>query len=202
MKIKICGITNRADAQAAVRLGADALGFVMADSPRRVSAETVREIAGHLPPFVFKVGVFVNAPLSHLRKVRDYCGLDLVQLHGDEDDEYIRALGPGVIKAVRVKGGSLPRLPRAAVLLDAYDPKMRGGTGKKCDWQLASRLARERLLILAGGLGPENVAEAIKQVKPYAVDVSSGVEMEPGRKDHGKIADFIHSARSALDAAI
>ncbi len=201
MKIKICGITNLIDANAAVYLGADALGFVFAESPRRISPEKAREITNQLPPFISKVGVFVNAPLTHLRRIRDYCGLDAVQLHGEEDAEYIKALGPGVIKALRLNGKPISELPEAALLLDAYDPTLRGGTGKQCDWLRARELARQRLVILAGGLGPENVAQAIDQVKPYAVDVSSGVEREPGRKDHDKIANFIKNARSAAGAA-
>jgi phosphoribosylanthranilate isomerase len=201
MRIKICGITNFEDAKAAVGFGADALGFVFAESPRRISPEDARLIANRLPPFVAKVGVFVNAPLTHLRRIRDYCGLDAVQLHGEEDSNYIRSVGPGVIKALRLSGKPLEALPEATLLLDAYDPKLRGGTGKQCDWQLAREIARDRLVVLAGGLGPANVAQAIQQVKPYAVDVSSGVEKEPGRKDHGKIATFIDNARNAANAA-
>jgi phosphoribosylanthranilate isomerase len=182
-------------------LGADALGFVFAESSRRISPEEARSITSQLPPFVAKVGVFVNSPLTHLRRIRDYCGLDAVQLHGEEDADYIQALGPGVIKALRLNGKPLGELPKAALLLDAYDPKLRGGTGKICDWHAAKKLARSRLVILAGGLGPENVAQAIEQVKPYAVDVSSGVESEPGRKDHDKIASFIKSARNAASSA-
>jgi phosphoribosylanthranilate isomerase len=201
MRIKICGITNFEDAKAAVDFGADALGFVFAESPRRISPEEVRLIANRLPPFIAKVGVFVNAPLTHLRRIRDYCGLDAVQLHGEEDFNYIRSVGPGVIKALRLNGKPLEALPEATLLLDAYDPKLRGGTGKQCDWQRAKEIARERLIVLAGGLGPSNVVQAIKQVRPYAVDVSSGVEKEPGRKDHDKIASFINNARDAARTA-
>lgn len=201
MRIKICGITNLEDARAAVDLGADALGFVFAESERRISPEKARDITNQLPPFVAKVGVFVNAPLTHLRRIRDYCGLDAVQLHGEEDADYIQALGPGVIKALRLNGKPLDELPDAALLLDAYDPQLRGGTGKLCDWSAAKELAKTRLVILAGGLGPDNVAQAIEQVKPYAVDVSSGVEIEPGRKDHDKIASFIKNARNAASSA-
>ena len=201
MRIKICGITNLEDAKAAVHLGADALGFVFAESPRRISPEKARQITNQLPPFVAKVGVFVNAPLTHLRRVRDYCGLDAVQLHGEESADYIMSLGPGVIKALRLNGKPLGELPKAALLLDAYDPRLRGGTGKLCDWRRAQEIARERLVILAGGLDPGNVAQAINQIKPYAVDVSSGVESEPGRKDHGKIASFISNARNVASTA-
>ncbi len=201
MRIKICGITNLEDAKAAVHFGADALGFVFAESPRRISPEKARQITNQLPPFVAKVGVFVNAPMTHLRRVRDYCGLDAVQLHGEEGADYIKSLGPSVIKALRLNGKPLGELPNAALLLDAYDPKLRGGTGKQCDWQRAQEIARDRLVILAGGLGPGNVVQAINQVKPYAVDVSSGVEREPGRKDHGKIASFINNARTAASTA-
>jgi phosphoribosylanthranilate isomerase len=201
VRIKICGITNLEDARAAVDLGADALGFVFAESPRRISPEEARNITNQLPPFVAKVGVFVNAPLTHLRRVRDYCGLDAVQLHGEEDADYIQALGPSVIKALRLNGKPPAELPKAVLLLDAHDPKLRGGTGKLCDWKLASELAQSRLVILAGGLGPNNVEQAIRQVKPYAVDVSSGVEKKPGRKDHDKIASFIDNARSAASSS-
>jgi len=201
MRIKICGITSLEDAKAVVHLGADALGFVFAESARRISPEEARSIVNQLPPFVAKVGVFVNAPLTHLRRIRDYCGLDAVQLHGEEDADYIQTLGPGVIKALRLNGKPLGELPKSTLLVDAYDPKLRGGTGKQCDWQLASELAQSRLVILAGGLSPDNVAQAINKVNPYAVDVSSGVEREPGRKDHDKIASFINNARNAASIA-
>ncbi|MCF8042117.1 MAG: phosphoribosylanthranilate isomerase [Desulfarculaceae bacterium] len=197
-RIKICGITNLDDALAACRLGADALGFVLAPSSRQVSPEQARDIIAALPPLVNTVGVFVDAPLVEVSELRRYCGLDWVQLHGDEDEDYAAALGRRVIKALRV---SPERLPDAAVysscslLLDTYHPQAVGGTGQSFDWGLACGVSRQRPVILAGGLTPDNVGRAIKQVQPFAVDVSSGVEKEKGVKDHERIANFIAQVR-------
>ena len=199
VRVKICGITCLEDAVAAVRLGADALGFVFAQSPRRVAPERAREIIRALPALVQTVGVFVDAPLEEMAEVRVYCGLDILQLHGDESPETVARLDGRVIKALRVTGGEHSlgnRFPSATLLLDAYSEQARGGTGKTFDWTLARDIAGRRPIILAGGLTPENVAEAIEIVRPYAVDVSSGVEREPRRKDHGKTARFIGEAKS------
>lgn len=197
-RIKICGITNLSDALAACRLGADALGFVLAPSPRQVSPEQARAIIAQLPPLVNTVGVFVDAPLVEVGELRRYCGLDWVQLHGDEDEDYAAALGRRVIKALRVSAERPPdpvAYPGRGLLLDTYHPQAVGGTGQSFDWGLARDIARERPIILAGGLSQDNVARAIKQVQPFAVDVSSGVEKEKGVKDHERIASFIAQVR-------
>lgn len=199
LKVKICGITNLDDALAAVKMGADALGFVLTKSPRQVSPQTARDIIAVLPPGVAKVGVFLNQPVDEVRELREFCGLDMVQLHGEESEVEAAALEPGVIKAFKIGNGQAPSskaYPGCWLLLDTYHPEMPGGTGQTFDWSLARGLARQRDIFLAGGLHPGNVGQAIKEVNPYAVDVSSGVEMEPGRKDHGKIASFIAAAKS------
>jgi len=197
-RIKICGITNLDDALAACRMGADALGFVLAPSPRQVSPEQARAIIAALPPLVNTVGVFVDATPVEVSELRRFCGLDWVQLHGDENEDYAAALGRRVIKALRV---SVERIPDAAaypgcpLLLDTYHPQAVGGTGQSFDWSLAQAVARQRPIILAGGLTPDNVSRAIKQVQPFAVDVSSGVEKQKGVKDHERIASFIAQVR-------
>jgi len=197
-RVKICGITNLADALAACRLGADALGFVLAPSPRQVSPDQARAIIAQLPPLVGTVGVFVDAPPVEVSVLRRYCGLDWVQLHGDEDEDQAAMQWPRVIKALRVAPGREPdpaAYPGCALLLDTYHPQEAGGTGQSFDWGLAVDIARRRPIILAGGLNPDNVARAIEQVQPYAVDVSSGVEKEKGVKDHERIASFIAQVR-------
>lgn len=202
--VKVCGITNPADGLAAMRLGADAVGFVFAPSPRRVTPERARQIRQALWGEVKVVGVFVNAELELVHQVREFCGLDLVQLHGDEDQAYVQALGGPVIKSLAVGRGNgidASRYEDALVLLDTHMPGQRGGTGKSFDWDLAVPLARERKVILAGGLGPQNVGRAIELVQPYGVDISSGIESKPGRKDHGAMADFIAQAKGHANGA-
>lgn len=200
-RVKICGITSLEDALHAVRCGADALGFVFYKrSPRYVTPEQVRSIIAALPPLVTTVGLFVNEDRSLIRTVVDACGLDVVQLHGDESPEDCRSLAPlKVIKAVRLRDAdsvcNLDRYAVSAILLDAWVPDRFGGTGHRCDWRLAAEVAASHTVILAGGLGPDCVAEAVSSVHPYAVDVSSGVEREPGRKDPGKVAAFIRCAK-------
>ncbi len=197
-RVKICGITNLADALAACRLGADALGFVLAPSPRRVSPDQAKAIIAKLPPLVSTVGVFVDTPVEKVAGIRAYCGLDWVQLHGEEAPEQAAALGPRVIKALKLGPGREPypqAYPGCALLLDTHHPSVAGGTGQSFDWSLAQGVARQRPVILAGGLHPDNVAQAIRQVQPYAVDVSSGVEKEKGVKDHERIASFIAQVR-------
>ncbi|RJX34852.1 MAG: phosphoribosylanthranilate isomerase [Desulfarculus sp.] len=199
--VKICGLTTVEDALAAARLGADMLGLVFAASPRQVTPLRAREIVRALPRWVQAVGVFVDAPRQEVQRVRAFCGLHLVQLHGRESADDVAALGPGVIKAIRM--GEDAELnhrayPRATLLLDAYAPGRPGGTGRSFDWSRAIDLARRRPVILAGGLNPANVAPAVEIVKPYAVDVSSGVESQPGRKDHDQIASFIARAKGLV----
>lgn len=204
MKVKICGITNIEDADVAVKAGADALGFVMyRKSPRFVEQAVVKRIVAGLPPFVLPVGVFVNEEPERVRTLMDDCGLALAQLHGDESALYCQQLGRPVLKALRLKDrGTFLALAefqgRANVrgfLIDTFSDQAYGGTGKTVDWTLAQEAARATPIILAGGLTPTNVAEAIAQVRPYGVDVSSGVEQSPGKKDQDKVKAFVHAAR-------
>ena len=204
VKVKICGITNGDDAQVAVAAGADALGFVMyRKSPRWVEPSVARSIIASLPPFVLPVGVFVNEDAATVRTLMDECGFALAQLHGDETAAYCQQLGRPVLKALRVKDrGSFLALAefqgRASVrgfLLDAFSDHAYGGTGHRVDWTLAAEAARSVPVLLAGGLTPSNVAEAVRLVRPYGVDVSSGVEQSAGKKDHHKLKAFIETAR-------
>jgi len=203
-KVKICGITNIEDALAAVEAGADAIGFVFHhQSLRRVTADVVKRIVAQLPPFVLPVGVFVNEDVKIVRDWMDDCGLAIAQLHGEEAAAYCDLLGRPVLKAIRLKDrGSLLSLAEykgrfrvRGFVLDAFSSVSYGGTGQVTDWGLAAEAARAAPAILAGGLTPENVAEAIEKVKPYGVDVSSGVESRPGRKDHAKMLAFINAVK-------
>lgn len=204
MKIKICGITNTADAEVAVAAGADALGFIMyRKSPRWVEPAVARSIIAGLPPFVLPVGVFVNAEAERVRILMDECGFALAQLHGDESALYCQDLGRPVLKALRLKdrGAFLAlaefqgRANVRGILIDAFSDQAYGGTGQTVDWTLAEEAARSTPVILAGGLNPSNVAGAIQVVRPYGVDASSGVEKSPGKKDHHKLKAFIEAAR-------
>lgn len=203
VRVKICGITNLDDALMAVEAGADALGFVLFQgSPRFVSpAQTAAIICG-LPAFVQTVGLFVNEELTTVNSVADQCGLDLIQLHGEEPPDYCLAVRRRVVKAFRVKdAASLDAMNSyqvAACLLDAWSPLAHGGTGMVFNWEIAARAAATHSIVLAGGLTPENVAGAVMAVKPYAVDVSSGVESAPGKKDPVKVQNFINAARGAI----
>ena len=203
IRIKICGLTHVDDALQACACGADALGLVFYEkSPRCVTREQARAIVAALPPFVTTVGLFVNESPETIREIVDFCGLDVIQLHGDEGPEACLFPPHRVLKALRVRGeesmAGVEHFSVSALLLDAWHPDSYGGTGQLGDWKLAARLAAERPVILAGGLNPENVAEAIRQVRPYGVDVSSGVESSPGRKDPALVAAFIRNARAAL----
>ena len=204
VRVKICGITNIQDARVAVESGADALGFIFfSGSPRHLSPESAARIVRELPPFVAKVGVFVDTPVETMLKVARATGMDTVQLHGNETEaacEEIAATGLKVIKAFRVKDAmSLDEIAKyrvSANLLDSYVPGQLGGTGAKFNWELAVK-AKDfgAPIILAGGLDPENVSDAVSKVAPYGVDVSSGVESAPGRKDHDKVRRFIARAK-------
>ncbi|MCC2640104.1 MAG: trpF [Nitrospira sp.] len=204
IKVKICGITNAEDAAAAVEAGADAVGFLFhKKSPRCAEPETVRGIVKMLPPFVLPVGVFVNEEAKTVRDLMDDCGLALAQLHGDESAAYCEMLGRPVLKAIRLKDRrsflALAEFKgRAGVrgfLIDAFSPDAYGGTGQVADWALAAEAASAATVLLAGGLTPENVSQAIQQVRPYGVDVSSGVEASPGKKDHEKVRAFVQAAK-------
>jgi phosphoribosylanthranilate isomerase len=202
VKVKICGITNAADALAAVEAGADALGFMFSDlSPRYLTREAAAKIIRQLPPFVVKVGVFVNAPEAVVKQAVAECGLDALQFHGTESPEYCGKFAPQkVIKAVRVRDSSslkmLSSYETDAWLMDSWVPGKLGGTGETFRWELAAE-AKDwgKPIILAGGLKPENVAQAVHEVWPYAVDVSSGVEESVGKKDHSAVRDFISAVR-------
>ena len=204
VRVKICGITNSEDAVAAVDAGADALGFMFfEESKRNITFTRAAEIIRELPPFVAKTGVFVNAPEDFIRRAVESAGIDTIQLHGEESPELCAKFAPlKVIKAFRVRGhDSLQEclLYRDhAWLLDSYVSGSPGGTGVAFDWDVAAEAGKiNRMIILAGGLKPETVAAAIRKVRPYAVDVSSGVESEPGKKDHGKIREFIQRVQDA-----
>lgn len=200
VKIKICGIRTPDAAQSVAAMGADALGFVFAPSPRRVEPETVREIIAQLPPFISAIGVFVDEDRSIVQEIADYCGLDYVQLHGEESPDYCKQLRVKTIKAVRVRDvQSIEQIqPYLGVvngfLLDTYDPGKAGGTGTAFNWEIARKAGRIAPVMLAGGLNPQNVGAAINQARPYGVDVSSGVETG-GQKDLAKIKSFIEEAR-------
>jgi len=202
VRSKICGITRIEDALAAVAAGADAIGFVFyAKSPRAVSAGQARAIIAALPPFVTTVGLFVNASACELNETLDAVPLDLLQFHGDETAEQCEGFHRPYIKALRVKAGDDIAAACAAyksasgILLDAYVEGIPGGTGQAFDWSLIPQ-GLSTPIILAGGLTVDNVAEAIARVKPYAVDVSGGVEKSKGIKDHVKIQAFMKTVRA------
>lgn len=203
VRVKICGITRPQDALAAARLGADAIGLVFyPDSPRAVTIETAKAIIKVLPPFITKTGLFVNATPDEIHKVLDAIDLDVLQFHGNEEPEQCAGYPKPFIKAVRMQDNvDLNTAARryadaSALLLDTYVEGLHGGTGQVFDW---SRIPANtnKPLILAGGLTPANVAAAIRQVRPYAVDVSGGVESAKGIKDAGKITEFIREVRNA-----
>jgi tryptophan synthase beta chain len=202
MRVKICGITCEDDALAAADLGAAAVGFVFwPGSPRFVDPDRARAIAAALPPFVSRVGVFVDAPADEIRRVTSLVGLTAIQLHGSEGPADCAGLGVPVIKALAATDrtfGDLDRWPReVTVLVDGVDQPGRGGTGRPVDWAAAARIASRRRVVLAGGLDADNVAAAIAAVRPFAVDVSSGVESSPGRKDHARMRAFMAAATGA-----
>lgn len=202
IKVKICGITNYQDAALAVELGADALGFIFAPSPRRITPEMARGIIRTIAPFVQTVGVFVNERTDVMRQVVGFCGLDLVQLHGDEPVDLCNEFMPRTIKVFRVKDESCLESVRSyrgnvrAVLLDAYSRDKWGGTGKTFDWGLAVMSKEIGIpVILAGGLTTVNIEEAISEVNPYAVDINSGIEVRPGKKDHHLMRELMEKIR-------
>ncbi|HEX3628416.1 MAG TPA: phosphoribosylanthranilate isomerase [Verrucomicrobiae bacterium] len=201
-KVKICGITNPADAKAAVDAGADALGFIFYEkSPRYVRLADAAAISKGLAPFIMRAGVFVNAPEEFVLSAIRECGLTLLQFHGDEAPEYCAQFGLMTMKAFRVHGADtleqIPQYATDAYLLDAYSSTTLGGTGERFNWDLAVEAHKfGKPIFLAGGLTPENVAGAIRKVRPFGVDVSSGVESGPGKKDHEKIRAFITAART------
>ena len=202
-RVKICGITNVADGQAAAEAGADLIGLMFYEpSPRYVSLAAAAAIARALPPEVQRVGVFVNPTTELVRRAIGECQLSLLQFHGDEPPDFCTQFGLMSLKAFRIRDAAsldaLPNYATDAYLLDAYSPEARVGTGEKFNWDLAVEAQKfGRPIFLAGGLTPANVAAAVKQVQPFAVDVSSGVESAPGKKDPVKVRAFIQAARGA-----
>lgn len=199
IRVKICGITNIDDALAAIECGADALGFVFASGSRQVAPRKVREIVTMLPPLVTKVGVFMDHELAEIREIMSFCHLDMAQLHGSEGPEVCIVLFPRVIKVFNIETLPPPEVLRcykvAAFMVDKEKGK---ATPPEQIWEVARQMGASGRVILAGGLTPENVAEAIKVARPYAVDVASGVETSPGKKDHRKVETFITRAKAVM----
>ena len=202
MFVKVCCITRVEDALQAVESGASALGFIFwPRSPRYITPERVRQIVSALPAGVATVGVFVDTDGDDIRRTAEASGINTVQLNDDSAPDVMTKIGLPVLRAVTLPDSDrvVAEWPEdVTLLLDAHDPVRRGGTGMTVDWQQAAELARRRRLVLAGGLRPSNVAEAIAVVRPYGVDVCSGVESTPGVKDHDKVAQFLANARGAL----
>jgi phosphoribosylanthranilate isomerase len=202
-RIKICGITRVKDARAALSAGADALGFVFwKGSPRQIAPKAAGRIIRDVPALVPCVGVFVNPSVTEVKRAIELAGLDAIQLHGDEHPAMFAGLGATVIKAVSLSTAADVRRARAlpadvTLLVDARDAIRRGGTGRVANWSLARSLARHRPILLAGGIGPENIDEAIRSVRPWGVDLSSSVESRPGVKNARKIVALFKAARRA-----
>ncbi len=193
-RVKICGMTDAFEVEKAVEAGVDALGFIFVkESPRAIDPEEAKEIISQLPPFVDAVGVFMNQDPEAVSELVHYCGLTVVQLHGQEPPEYCEVMPIRVVKAFQVKPDMGPEFLEpynevvSAFLLDTYHKEMAGGTGETFDWSIVEKLQPSKPVILAGGLNIDNIGAAIKQVRPFAVDVNSGIEMSPGRKDPEKI---------------
>jgi len=202
-RVKICGVTNVADALAAAEAGADMIGLMFYEhSPRCITLQTAVEISRALPPFVLRVGVFVNPAEELVLRALGDCNLSLLQFHGDEPSEFCMQFGLMSMKALRVRDAeslkALENFHTDAFLLDAYSKSGLGGTGEKFNWDLAVKAQKfGKPIFLAGGLTPENVADAVAKVRPFAVDVSGGVESAPGKKDHAKVKAFIQAVRNA-----
>ena len=207
-QIKICGITNEEDALCAFQCGAAALGFIFyPPSGRYISPEQARQIINILPQSLVKIGVFVNESAAEVKRIVEYCGLDFVQLHGDESPEYCSQFPAAqIIKAVELKNENdlshALGYDVAAILVDSRHAGLYGGTGKKANWELAQCIKNKKLLILSGGLNGENIKEAIEKIAPHALDINSGVEKSPGKKDHIKLArlfDVVRKVNSEMD---
>ena len=201
VKVKICGMTNLKDVKVAVDGGVDAVGFIFyKKSPRSVTMQAVRKIVLELPPFVDSVGVFVNETAEQINKIADRCNLDRVQLHGNESPTFCKKIRRRVIKAIRVKDiqalKKLSDYPVSSFLLDTFSEDQYGGTGRVFDWNLAYPAKKYGPIILAGGLTPNNVRQAIQRIQPYGVDVCSGVESQPGIKDHKKMQIFLKNVKA------
>ncbi len=215
-RIKICGITRTEDAVAAANLGADAIGLNFYEkSPRCLSVEIATRIASQVPPIVCKIGVFVNHPIDHIKRICDEVGLDLIQLHGDEPNEVIHQLAPRlVVRAIRCTQDGMEMASQladncptrlsnlCALLFDAHQPGIYGGTGKLVDWEMLQAWSAQHTgtnVILAGGLNPENVLDAIRVARPSAVDTASGVESSPGEKCKDLLGEFIANAKLGFE---
>ena len=198
MIVKICGITRLGDAKAAVDAGASAIGFIFwPASPRFIDPYRARKIAAMLPPFVTPVGVFVNQPRDYVNGVSSLVRLGAVQLHGDETPGFATTVARPVIKAMSL-GAVVRAWPvEVRLLLDVHDPVARGGTGRTIDWTAAADVAAQREILLAGGLTPDNVADAVARVRPFGIDVSSGVESAPGIKDHRRLRALFEAVHDA-----
>lgn len=207
VKVKICGITSVADAVAAAEAGADMIGLMFYErSPRRITVELAAEISRAVSPFIVKVGVFVNPDEDTVMRAIGDCGVSLLQFHGEETPEFCAQFGAMSMKAFRVRDAgsllALPNYPTDAYLLDAYSPDAHGGTGAKFNWDLALEAKHHgKPIFLAGGLTPENVGAAVRQVHPFGVDVSSGVESAPGKKDPAKVRAFIQAVQQSQASA-
>ncbi len=202
--VKVCGITNLRDAINAARAGADAIGFIFAESPRKMSPEMARRIIRILPPFITTVGVFVNAGWREIKNIMEYCGLDMIQLHGDESPSLCEMLMPRTLKAIRVKDRSSLEIIKdyknrvRAILLDSFSEKAMGGTGVTFNWELGKKaMAHSIPVILSGGLNPQNISDAITMLRPAGVDVNTGVEIRPGVKSFNLMKEFILNIRGA-----
>ena len=200
MKVKICGITNSEDALAAADLGADALGFIFVpSSPRSVSPRAARKIIQELPPFVVAVGVVADMSSERIKEIIEMTGVGCVQLHGNEPPGLLKKIPAPVYKSFRVDAGFDPRILRryqgTAYLLDTHAPGALGGTGRTFDWDIAVRAKKYGRIILAGGLTPQNIGKAVRRVQPYAVDVNSGVEERPGKKDRTKMKSLFEQLK-------
>jgi phosphoribosylanthranilate isomerase len=208
IRVKICGITNLSDALEAIEAGADALGFIFyRSSPRYIAPEVLQQWVVQLPPFVTKVGVFVNEERDNINRICENCQLGVVQLHGQESPRFCQQVSKPVIKALRLrKEEDLLALKAyktdtvSGLLLDSFSEHTPGGTGRVFNWDLAKQAKQYGRIILAGGLTPKNVSEAVAQVKPYGVDVCSGVESRPGKKDKTKLEQFIRAAKGFYPA--
>lgn len=204
-QVKICGITNLQDALVATRCGAAAVGFIFyPPSPRHIKPVDAKQIVGSLPDKLVKVGVFVNETPQEIKRVMEYCSLDMIQLHGDETPEYCHQFPVAItIKAVELKNNDDVKRALgykvAAILIDSRHAGLFGGTGKKSNWELTCRIKDKKPLILSGGLNADNIAEALKSVTPAALDINSGVEASPGKKDHKKLTQIFDIIR-AFDA--
>ena len=202
-RLKICGITSVADGVAAAEAGADMIGLMFYErSPRNISIAAAAEISRALSPFIVKVGVFVNPTEDAVLRAIGECGVTLLQFHGEETPEFCTQFGVMSMKAFRVRDAAsldaLPSYQTDAYLLDAFSPDAHGGTGAKFNWDLATEAKKHgKPIFLAGGLTAENIAEAVRKVEPFGVDVSSGVESAPGKKDHAKVRAFIQAAKNA-----